>query len=313
MPKVSVIMSVFNGEKFIQEAIASILRQTFSDFEFLIIDDGSTDATVEMIEAFTDQRLKLLKRNHRGISASVNEGISAATGELIARMDADDISLPERLEREVEFLENNPDFVMVGSAGMLIDEAGLPLGMVDKPADLGTIQDNLNNGILPFFNGSSVFRKAAAEKCGLYDERLNGNEDWYLATKLVKLGKLTNLALVLYQYRFSRLAITNLSPSLLKKRKAIMQKIVKTGTISVEDARIMRELKQKLSPRELTAQYYFNAGKALISYDWQPKRARPYLLNSLYSKPFDLRCWFNLFLSFMPAVWVKAWRNYRTA
>lgn len=304
-------MSVLNGEKYLKKAIESILSQTFTDFEFIIVDDGSEDSTSDIIKSYTDSRIKLIQNNHKGTSASVNEGISLASGELIARMDADDISLPERLERQVEYLDNHPDFVLVGTAGKIIDEEGYHLGRLERPANLDIIREKLKAGILPFFNGSSVFRKSAAEKCGLYDEQMITIEDWYLGTKMINIGKMTNLSDFLYQYRLSRLATTTMSHSIKMKRRAIMQRILETGTISEGDAKSLREIKQKFSLREMAAQYYLDAGKALISWDWQPKRALSYLVKSIYYMPFNLRTWFHLFLCFIPPLWVKSWKSYR--
>ena len=116
-PAVSVLMPVYNVEKYIGEAIESILNQTFNDFEFIIIDDASTDNTVSVIEKFSDNRIKLI-RNETNIklAASLNKGLRIAQGKYIARMDGDDISLPHRFQKLYEFLENNPSVDICGSA-----------------------------------------------------------------------------------------------------------------------------------------------------------------------------------------------------
>ena len=112
-------MPVYNGEKYLQEAIESILNQTFKDFEFIIINDGSTDKTLEIIKSFTDPRIKLITQENRGIIYSLNKGITESRGKYIARMDADDISLPERLEKEYRFLEQNPNYGIVGTTFLI--------------------------------------------------------------------------------------------------------------------------------------------------------------------------------------------------
>ena len=116
-PKISVVMPAFNAEKFIKVAIESILSQTFKDFEFLIVNDGSTDKTLEIIENFKaqDQRIILINREKRGLIASLNEGISISRGQYIARMDADDIATPEKLNIQLNYLIRNPTIDLVGS------------------------------------------------------------------------------------------------------------------------------------------------------------------------------------------------------
>ncbi|HAS7841575.1 TPA: glycosyltransferase family 2 protein, partial [Vibrio cholerae] len=116
-PKISVVMSVYNGEKYLGEAIDSILKQTFSDFEFIIINDGSTDKTLEIIKSYMkkDDRIVLVSRENKGLIVSLNEGLDLAKGQYIARMDADDISIKSRFEKQIEFLDSNPDIGVCGT------------------------------------------------------------------------------------------------------------------------------------------------------------------------------------------------------
>src|SRR5262245_13126916 len=122
--KVTVLMPAFNAEKYIGEAIRSILGQTFADFELLIVNDGSSDSTSSIVQQFNDQRVRLLECPHRGISLTLNEGLTEAKGDYIARFDADDISLPERLEKQISFLDHQQDYVLVGCDAEYITENG---------------------------------------------------------------------------------------------------------------------------------------------------------------------------------------------
>lgn len=127
VPCVSVVMSVFNGARFLREAIESVLGQTFTDFEFIIIDDGSIDDTWRILTAYAaqDPRIVLIRNEkNQGIAYSVNRGLAQARGKYIARMDADDVTVPERLARQVQFLENHPEIGMVGSNLFYIDCSG---------------------------------------------------------------------------------------------------------------------------------------------------------------------------------------------
>lgn len=115
-PTITVLMPVFNCELYIKDAVDSILNQTYNNFEFLIIDDASTDETVSIIKAYTDSRIKLIEKPiNTGLTNSLNQGLKLAKGKYIARMDGDDISLPERFEKQITFLEKNPEVVLCGS------------------------------------------------------------------------------------------------------------------------------------------------------------------------------------------------------
>ena len=123
MPEITILMPVRNGEKYIKESIDSILKQTFTDFELLIMDDGSTDRTVERIERYTDERIRLIRRKHNFIR-NLNEGLELALGAYIARMDADDISMPERFVKQIAFMNSHPDIDCLGTWAIEIDDDG---------------------------------------------------------------------------------------------------------------------------------------------------------------------------------------------
>src|SRR5690606_37374672 len=130
MPRVTVLLAVHNGERYIQEAIDSILAQTFGDFELLIVNDGSTDATRDLVLSYSDDRIRLVDNDHNiGLPKSLNRGLRLAKGRYIARLDADDISEPDRLAAQVSFLQANPDVAMVGSWYRKIDGEGNTLGV----------------------------------------------------------------------------------------------------------------------------------------------------------------------------------------
>lgn len=128
MPKVSVIMSVYNGETYLKEAIESILNQTFNDFEFIICDDGSTDNSISIINNYKEQDhriIALVNKNNLGLAASLNKCLEHSTGEYIARMDCDDIANNERLTKQVDYLDKNNDLAFVGTAVNLFDDDGV--------------------------------------------------------------------------------------------------------------------------------------------------------------------------------------------
>jgi glycosyltransferase involved in cell wall biosynthesis len=123
-PLISVVMPVYNAAQYLREAIDSILNQTFRDFEFIIINDGSTDRSLEIIQSYNDDRIRLINQKNTGLAKALNNGIAIAKSDFIARMDADDISIPERLTSQFSFLESNVDVVAVGSNAEVIDKEG---------------------------------------------------------------------------------------------------------------------------------------------------------------------------------------------
>jgi len=169
MPKVSVVMSVYNGERFLREAIDSILAQTFTDWEFIVVDDGSTDATPAILRSYGD-RLCVHTQSNKGLTRALNIGLSLARGEYIARMDADDIAEPERLEMQVAYLDDHPQVGLVGTAYYEIDEQGNILRMVTMPLEDAEIRRALAK-FNPFMHASVMFRRSLIEMWGPYTER----------------------------------------------------------------------------------------------------------------------------------------------
>jgi glycosyltransferase involved in cell wall biosynthesis len=201
-PRVSVVMSVHNGEKYLEEAIESILHQTFSDFEFIIIDDGSNDSTPGLLarQAALDPRI-LIHRfdNNRGISTALNFGIRLARGEYIARMDSDDISVPNRLYEQVTFMDSHPDITICGTWVKLIGDIK---GEVWKyPVEHEMIHASMlfsNTLVHPTVMMRSVSIKQHAL---LYDERIRYAQDYELWSRAVTRVQLANLNQVLVHYR----------------------------------------------------------------------------------------------------------------
>ena len=123
-PDVTVLMPARNAEKYIADAILSVINQTYTNFELLVVNDGSTDNTASVIKSFADSRIKLIEQEALGISPALNKRVEEARGKYIARFDADDICLPKRLEKQAGFLDKNPDYVLLGSDAEYIDENG---------------------------------------------------------------------------------------------------------------------------------------------------------------------------------------------
>jgi len=202
-PAVSVLIPVYNGGAFFRAAIDSVLAQTFRDFECVILDDGSTDESGKIADelARRDPRVRVIHRDNRGLVATLNELVDLARGELVARMDADDLCLPTRLARQVEFLRRHPAVVCVGSGHWLIDEADRTIVDIKPPTDDATIQQRALRGHTTICHPAAMMRTEALRRAGGYRAEFYPTEDLDLWLRLGELGALANLAEPLICYR----------------------------------------------------------------------------------------------------------------
>ena len=209
--RLTVLMSVYNGEKYLREAVDSILSQTFRDFEFLIINDGSSDGTAQILESYDDPRMRIVYNEENiGLTRSLNKGLKLARGEYIARMDADDISLPERLEKQVEFLDAHPEVGVLGTWVEVIDGEGT-VGQVWRSPQVPT-SPALLNWTLMFHNclphPSAMMRLRVIEGMGGYDPEIRYAQDYDLWARASLITDLTNLSQVLLRRRVAAEAVT---------------------------------------------------------------------------------------------------------
>lgn len=194
--KVSVIIPTYNRADFIGQAIESVIAQTYTDGELIVMDDASTDTTEAIVRAFMkkDQRIRYIRQEKNiGISANRNAGIAKATGTYIAMLDSDDIWLdPKKLAQQVTFLESHPDYALVGTQVRTIDTKGNVIGSMTFATDDGHIRQHmlLRN---QFVQSSVLFTKKSAEEAGLYDPMLAVNEDYDLWLNMGKKNKFANL------------------------------------------------------------------------------------------------------------------------
>jgi len=202
-PEISVIMPVYNSGQFLEESIESILNQTFTNFEFIIIDDKSNDNSKEIISNYMikDNRIILIENeDNLGVAAARNRGLEIARGKYIALMDSDDISLPNRLEKEYLFLENNPEFFLVGSSGIRIDEKGNKLENINYCEDL-----TIKGKVYCILASSIMFRNEGI----MFREKFHYAEDFDFYLRLITLGyKLTNIEDILIKIRMRTSSIT---------------------------------------------------------------------------------------------------------
>ena len=217
---ISVIMSVYNGEKYLVQAIDSILNQTYQNFEFIIIDDCSTDNSSHILQEYAqkDSRIKIIKKEKnigiKGFIENLNLGISIAEGKYIARMDADDISLPERFQKQVDFLENNPEITLVGAQLNLINEQNKITGEAIAALQHRDIVKRITSQI-QLFHPVIMFRK---DQNIQYREKFLYCEDYDLYLNLITQGKkLANINEKLLHYRILESSISRKGDNFVKK------------------------------------------------------------------------------------------------
>jgi glycosyltransferase involved in cell wall biosynthesis len=196
-PLVTVLMPVYNAERFLSEAIDSILNQTLTNFEFLIIDDGSSDSSLQIIRSYNDPRIRLIQNEkNMGISATLNKGINLASADLIARMDADDISYPERLQKQYDYLSSHPDCALLSTQARVVTEDKQPEYIDNTNSDYFYYNLTFSS---PIFHPSVMYRKDAVQDVGMYT--VPYSEDFELFWHLTRKYKLYNLPEVLLDYR----------------------------------------------------------------------------------------------------------------
>ncbi len=203
MPKVSVLLPVYNGEKYIEKSLNSVLNQSFTDLEILVLNDGSTDNSLEIINKFIaiDSRVRAINfEKNIGLIGVLNEGVKKSNGLYLARIDSDDEwGDTDKIEKQVEFLENNPEYALIGTNAILVNEKNEEVGKIEYCQK----DEEIRKKILiknQFLHSSVLFYKEAAEKCGLYKNEEKYVEDYGLWLRIGQNYKFANLPIVGLKY-----------------------------------------------------------------------------------------------------------------
>lgn len=294
-------MSVYNGEKYLPEAIESILNQTLTDFEFIIIDDGSEDRSKQLIEKYVlnDDRIILMSQNNKGLPAALNAGIQKARASHIARMDADDISFPERLELQYYYLVKNINCVAVGSNAEVIDQNGRYIYTTKLKTSWESIKRDLPT--TPFFHSSTMFSKTIAEKCNLYDVEMLTAQDAVLFSSMAVYGELHNIERSLIRYRLSPESISLRSKKDIDIMKNIIYFRVEKGLLDEKSKGNMEKIyRKKIKIRYKKAAYYMQLGKHYIEHRFSRSQAMINLSKAILYDPSNIRGWYNISLLILP-------------
>jgi glycosyltransferase involved in cell wall biosynthesis len=288
-PSVSILMTVFNGERYLRETLESVLAQTFSDFELIIIDDGSTDKTSEIIHAFNDPRTVYHHQPNAGTCRASNKGLSLARGKYVARIDADDICLPERIARQFEFLEMNPDHVLCASRVRIMDAEGNYIYTPELPETDEQVRAFMEHSN-PFAHSATCFRKEIADRVGGYYEPVKSNfEDFIFLYQLGRHGKIYIFPEPLISYR---LLPGSLSFRIRDVRfRKVQQDIVKRGYAKPEELEFLFSIQKSrnLDPDDKTYNYYILLAKLHKIEAGNCRKSMHYLRKAISMKPFAFK------------------------
>lgn len=296
LPLVSVVMSVYNGEQFLAEAIESILGQSLRELEFLIADDGSTDRTPEIIRSFRDARIRYLRMpTNVGQAVASNSAMKQAQGSYIVFMDADDISIIDRVERQARFLDTHPSVGLVACGWEVIDEAGVTLSRIDWGADRAPI-----NGLVarkPHFLGPTMcFRRECLKTVGMYRPGWRMMLDYDLMVRIGERFDIGILGGVGYKYRLHGLSVCAKNAAKCVRGVVLVRELAEerllTGTdrlAKLSDDEVQRYLQEYFAPYDKYSAgsvplYYFMLSRRFFCDGaWQP--GTKYLMKGILENP----------------------------
>ncbi len=259
--KLTVLMAVYNNADTVKKAIQSILNQTLKDFKFVIINDASSDKSNQILENFSkkDSRIKLITNNHKlGLTKSLNKGLKTIKTKYIARMDADDISLPKRLKKQIDFLEAHPKIALLGTAAILINQKGKKLKLKTSPID----HQHLRRAVLrycPFIHPTWMIKRSVLLKLSGYNEAFPYAQDYELVLRLIAKHKSANLPEPLLKYRVNydqAFSLKNLKAQERLALKARFLALTKYGYPLTESWKLIKPLFSYLIPVKIKTIIY---------------------------------------------------------
>lgn len=289
-PIISVIMAVHNGQTYLGEAIESVLTQSFEDFEFLIHDDGSTDDTHTILKRYAkrDSRIILSRASNQGLAASLNLLINKARSSFLARMDADDVCLPDRFALQIARMQAEPELAVLGGFSLLIDSENRPISKLILATEHKEIDANHLRGITSISHPAVMMRKEAVLSCSGYDPQFLASQDLDLWLRLAEIGRLANLADIVLKYRIHD---TSISGSRREQQREMCQRACEAawsrrGVKACFDYKDWRMDESRESRLEFFLSYGWQAWNYGFSESW-----RHYALKSIRLAPFSIAAW----------------------
>jgi glycosyltransferase involved in cell wall biosynthesis len=310
-PRVSAVVACRDHARYVEQAVRSLTEQTWRDLEVVVVDDGSEDGSADVVERIRDPRVSVVRTSRRGASAAANAGIARARGEFVARLDADDISHPDRIRLQVRYLDAHPECVAVASWFEHIDSAGRVLGSVRAPTDPDELADELRHRRNLIAHSSLLVRRAAFEAAGGYREDLDVALDVDMILRLLEHGKIGCVDAYLCRWRIDLRA----GPDRMAKHRR--QKIAATAARAAAERRrlglpedfagmLARAERQMggdgphMGQRRFVAGHYCAYGVSYLD-EGETARARRRLARAVAADPSFMRAWAFLAVSFLPA------------
>lgn len=285
-PRISVLMPVYNAERYLAASLESILSQSMKDFEFVIVNDGSKDGSLNILKSYAekDSRIRLISRPNTGIVGALNDGLAICQGEFIARMDGDDKAMPDRLEKQLAFMQANPKLVAAGTFVQIIDDEDAPIDSPKLPATHEEIEATHLTGDSSIYHPSVMIRTCAIRQVGGYREGTCPCEDYDLYLRLGEMGELANMAIPLLKYRRSATSIVSTQASKISEARVrvLRDAFARRG--------IQGEARAKEFPLGDMADFYRQWGWLALQNGYH-RTARKYAIRSLLKAPFKEASW----------------------
>ena len=298
--KITVLMPCYNAADYIADAIQSVLTQTFRDFEFLIVNDGSTDNTAALVRSFNDERIVFIEQKQQGIAAALNNGLKHARADYIARFDADDICFPDRLEKQFDYMQSNPECIVAGSGADYIDDAG---NFVFTRYPLASKNEEIKGLAFykcPFIHASVIFKKTTVTSLG-YNINAHSFEDHLLWLQLKEKGNMYNMEEPLLSVRLNPRSFTMDERKRSKTFHQIKYKALKEEYISTCDGdTLLAIINLQNSSKSKEGAYYGLLAKKFLWNNYNPGMARFHMKKAITLNTFDIKDYLLLVISYLP-------------
>jgi len=300
-PQITVLMPAYNAAGYIHQAISSVLAQTFSDFELLIINDGSTDDTLTIINSFNDARIRVISQTNGGVADALNMGLKHARADYIARFDADDICYADRLAVQYDFITEHPEYAIVGSGVDYVDVQGNYV-FTHTPAACSYAQiKQLSYKVCPFIHSGVFYRKHIVTDAGGYNEHAYTFEDHFLWANILKHQQACNLPQALIKVRLNPESVTIDEKWRTPAFRRIKYNALSKLELTADDGLRLNQIgKKQHSARIKHGAYYALLGKKYLWNNYQPAKARQNLLKTLSISPLHVKNYLLLVLSYLP-------------
>jgi glycosyltransferase involved in cell wall biosynthesis len=300
-PKITVLMPAYNAGKYIREAVSSVLAQTFTDFELMIVNDGSTDNTLEIIGSFNDERIVVIHQSNKGVAAALNTGLKYARAACIARFDADDICYSNRLQVQYDFMQAHPEYSIVGSEADYMDTNGEYLFTHQLAGYSYNEIQNLDFKVCPLIHSCVMYKKQAIIAAGGYNEHAYTFEDHFLWASILKTERACNLQQSLIKVRLNPESVTIDEKWHTRKFREIKHTSLKTQHITAQEGEMLSRIgSTQFSVKNKQGAYYALCGKKFLLNNYQPQRARHNMARAIALQPFRLDNYLLYTISYLP-------------